>query len=81
VLLKRADAFRDPPTDHSQASRILTASSERVKCLRRIEQSLLPDGGPDDDQPAQMADRMAGDELAELLGKPDHDALGPADVG
>ena len=30
---------------------------------------------------AQLAARMAGDDLAELLGKPDNDALRPADVG
>src|SRR5262249_45426898 len=62
VLLKWANPCRARPTDHSQASRILTASSERAKGLRRIEQSLLPGGGPDDGQPSQMAARMAGDD-------------------
>src|SRR3954452_24619393 len=59
----------------------LRTSLEGPKLLRRVEQSLLPGGGANDCQPAQTAARRAGDDLAELLGKPDNDALGPADVG
>ena len=59
----------------------LMTSLEGPKLLRRVEQSLLPGGGPDDGQPSQMAARMAGDDSAELLGKRDNDALRPADVG
>jgi hypothetical protein len=59
----------------------LMTSLEGPKLLRRVEQSLLPGGGANDGQPAQTAARMAGDDSAELLGKPDDDALRPADVG
>src|SRR3954464_16069951 len=59
----------------------LMTSSEGPQLLRRVEQSLLPGGGPDDGRPAQMTARVAHDQLAELLGKPDDDALRPADGG
>ena len=59
----------------------LMTSLEGPKLLRGVEQSLLPGGGASDGQPAQTAARMAGDDSAELLGKPDTDARRPADVG
>src|SRR6185312_9668622 len=40
----------------------LMTSSESPKLLRRVEQSLLPGGGSNDVQPAQMATRMASDD-------------------
>src|SRR4051812_35735775 len=45
-----------------RTSRLLMAPSERAKLLRGVEQALLPGGGPDDGQPAQMAARVAGDD-------------------
>src|SRR4051794_10324681 len=40
----------------------LVTLSERAKLLRRVEQALLPGGGPYDVQPAQMAAGVAGDD-------------------
>ena len=40
----------------------LMTSLEGPKLLRRVEQSLLPGGGSNDVQPAQMATRMASDD-------------------
>ena len=77
-LLQPSQSLFDPV---EMALPFLMTSLEGPKLLRGVEQSLLPDGGARDGQPAQTAARMAGDDLVELLGKPDNDALRPADVG